>query len=37
LSGGDGQAGLPTLINMFAPGVAAPPGQAQALDEILPK
>ena len=31
--GGDMQSGLSTLINMFAPGVAVPPGHAQALNE----
>ena len=36
-SGGDAQSGLSSLINMFAPGIAAPPGHAQALNEILPK
>jgi hypothetical protein len=36
-SGSDLQSGLSSLINMFAPGVAAPPGHAQALNEILPK
>jgi hypothetical protein len=34
---GDLQSGLSSLINMFAPGVATPPGHAQALNEILPK
>jgi len=36
-SGSDLQSGLSSLINMFAPGVATPPGHAQALNEILPK
>lgn len=36
-SGGDAQSGLSSLINMFAPGIAAPPGHAQALNEILPR
>ena len=36
-SGGDAQSGLSSLINMFAPGIAAPPGHAQALNDILPK
>jgi hypothetical protein len=37
LSGGGGASGLSTLINMFAPGIAAPPGHSEALQEILPK
>ena len=36
-SGGGAQGGLGSLISMFAPGVTAPPGHAQALDEILPR
>lgn len=37
MGGGGAQGGLGSLINMFAPGVAVPPHQAQALDEILPR
>ena len=36
-SSGATQSGLSTLINMFAPGVAVPPGHAQELNNILPK
>jgi hypothetical protein len=36
-SGGAVSPGLSTLINMFAPGVAVPPGHAQELNNILPK
>ena len=36
-SGGDLQPGISSLINMLAPGVSAPPGHAQALNDILPK
>jgi len=35
--GGDLQSGLSSLINMFQPGVAVPPGHAEALNQILPK
>ena len=36
-SSGDLQSGLSSLINMFAPGVAAPADHTQALDDILSK
>ena len=37
LGGGGGGSGLSTLINMFAPGIEAPAGHAEALNQILPK
>ena len=37
LGGGGAQGGLGSLINMFAPGVAVPPGHAQALNDIMPR